>query len=380
MDKLCIDPSDLYYKILFCMLPGCGPKTGQLLLEQFGGPEAILTNDGALLSGHPELPPHLAEGARSSQLKKRAWREVEFILAKGIRPIWITDNAYPYRLRECTDAPLLLYQWGKTLPTFEKVIAVVGTRRASRHGEESCRNLITGLVTLGFRFCVVSGLASGIDTAAHTAALSCGMPTYAILGQGLQTIYPSNNRSLARTLTETGALLTEFSSSDPIAKANFVRRNRIIAGLSDAVIVVESGIKGGAMRTATMAHSYNREVLAVPGRPSDYYAKGCNLLIKTEIARMVECSEDIAVALNWDLTTSRAEAVEPTLPFSPAFLNEALPPDEQQVMALFSEERTLHIDQIGELLGFSIQKTAEILMKLVIKGALKSLPGQSYQL
>ncbi len=134
------------------------------------------------------------------------------------------------------------------------------------------------------------------------------------------------------------------------------------------------------MRTATMAHSYNREVLAVPGRPSDYYAKGCNLLIKTEIARMVECSEDVAVALNWDLTTSRAEAVEPTLPFSPPLLNEALPPDEQQVMALFSEERTFHIDQIGELLGFSIQKTAEILMKLVIKGALKSLPGQSYQL
>lgn len=376
-----MENSDLFYKVLFCMLPGCGPKTGQQLLEAFGPPEEILANNGALLAGHPELPPRLAEGARSSQLRKRALCEVDFILKKAICPIWITDKAYPYRLKECADAPLLLYQWGATLPEQEKVIAVVGTRRASRHGSESCHNLITGLASMGFRFSVVSGLASGIDTVAHAAALSCGMPTYAILATGLNTIYPSGNRSLARKLTETGALLTEFASSDPFAKANFVRRNRIIAGLADAIIVVESGIKGGAMRTAAMAHSYNRELFAVPGRPADYYSKGCNLLIKNEMARLIESAEDLAVALNWDLTASKADATEQTLPFAqtpPDY--KALSPDEQATLILFDTQRTLHIDQINELLGFPVQKTAALLMQLVIKGWLKSMPGQSYQL
>lgn len=376
-----MENSDLFYKVLFCMLPGCGPKTGQLLLETFGRPKDILANNGALLAGRPELPPQLAEGARSSQLRKRARCEVDFILRKGICPIWITDKAYPYRLKECNDAPLLLYQWGTTLPDQEKVIAVVGTRRASRQGIENCHNLITGLAALGFHFSVVSGLASGIDTAAHAAALSCGMPTYAILGTGLHTIYPSGNRLLARKLTEKGALLTEFSTSDPFSKANFVRRNRIIAGLADAVIVVESGIKGGAMRTAAMAHSYNRELFAVPGRLADYYSRGCNLLIKTEMARLVESAEDLAVALNWDLNASKACATEQTLPFAPTTpVPEALSPDERAICMLFETKRTLHIDQINELLGFSMQKTAALLMQLVIKGWLKSMPGQSYQL
>ena len=367
--------SSLFYKILFCMLPGCGPITGHALLTRFKEPDLMLKNNGELLAHDPEVPASLVAGARDPDLRARAQREMNFISEKGIRPLWITDQDYPYRLRECADAPLLLYWQGETLPSRQKMIAVVGTRRASRWGADACQKLITGLARLGFSFGVVSGLASGIDTYAHSAALDCGMPTYAILGHGLQEIFPAGNHQLAQKICQTGSLLTEFASSDPFSKGNFVRRNRIIAGLSDAVIVVESGIKGGAMRTAAMGHSYNRELFAVPGRPTDYFSKGCNLLIKQEMARLVETAEDVAAALNWDLPTTQRNRSQPELPFI-----EALPPAEQKVIALFEKSHTLHIDQITEYLEFPIQKTAEILMKLVIKGRLRSLPGQSYQL
>lgn len=367
--------STLFYKILFCMLPGCGTKTGHALLERFREPDLMLENNGELLASCPEVPASIVAGARDPDLRAKVEREMAFISEKGIKPLWITDQAYPYRLRECADAPLLLYWKGQTLPSRQKVIAVVGTRRASRWGAEVCQKLITGLARSGFSFGVVSGLASGIDTYAHSAALDCAMPTYAILGHGLQEIYPAGNLRLAQKICQTGSLLTEFASSDPFSKGNFVRRNRIIAGLSDAVIVVESGIKGGAMLTASMAHSYNRELFAVPGRPNDYFSKGCNLLIKQEMARLVENAEDVAAALNWDLPMPQKTTSQANLPFT-----ESLSPYEQKVIALFEKNHTLQIDQITEYLDFPIQKTAEILMKLVIKGVLRSLPGQSYQL
>jgi DNA processing protein len=301
----------------------------------------------------------------------RAEEEVKFIEKNNISALFYLDQAYPTRLKFCHDSPLMLYYKGTADLNAAKIVALVGTRNATEYGRDLCNLLAGGLKE--HQALIASGLAYGIDTWSHKAALDCGLDTVAVLGHGLDKIYPYTNRELAEKMLENGGLLTEFPCKTKPDRENFPKRNRIIAGISDAVVVVEAAERGGALITAEYANNYNRDVFAFPGRIGDLHSEGCNTLIKTNKAALIQSAEDIAYLLNWDLKKEKKKRVQTQL-----FIT--LSPDEELIVNTLKEKGDMEIDNLLIETKLLPAKAASLLLNLEFEGILRCLPGTVYRL
>jgi DNA processing protein len=361
----------LRHKIALGLIPRIGDINARKLVSYFGSVEAIFHEPYRNLIKIPGIGSGIAKYINDKSYIKTAELEVEFITRNNIRTYFYLDNDYPFRLRQCDDSPVVFYFKGSCDLNAIKILSVVGTRNATSRGKELCDKIIGGLAEGHPDLIIVSGLAYGIDIASHKAALSNNLQTIGVLGHGFKTTYPSIHASTAKTMVKQGGLLTDFISDALPERNNFIKRNRIIAGLSDATLVVESGIKGGALITADIAASYNRDVFAVPGRPDDQWSAGCNSLIRNNKAALTECSDDIEYFLNWKREISKPP-VQRTL-FS------ELDDTEKLIYELLSKEGDLTIDSICRALEIPVFKLSALLLQMEFKGLLKCSPGNVYR-
>jgi len=295
--------------------------------------------------------------------------EMAFIARHQVQTFYYKDADYPYRLAQCVDAPLLLYAKGNIDINPKHVVSIVGTRMPTERGKDWCRDLVCDLAQLVPDVTIVSGLAYGIDVAAHRAALEAGLPTLIIPAHGLDRIYPTAHRSIAVQALENGGIITEYTSGTDPERYNFVARNRIIAGMADAVVVVESKVKGGSLITAQMAQDYDREVFAFPGRADDLTSAGCNGLIKKQQAQLIENADDLVTAMQWQAET---RPVQTSLVEFTCDLNE----NQRAIMELLrTAEDGLHINQIVVEMQKSYNDISSELIMMELHDLVKSLPG-----
>lgn len=364
--------NQLLYQIALTLLPGVGTINARKLLGHTGSAEALFKEKRSSLSKIPRISDSVIDAITNNTVYfERAALEINFIEKHKIKTWFFTDENYPYRLKQCTDCPILFYSLGNADLDSKYILSIVGTREATDYGKEMCRTLISGLKELGVL--IVSGLAYGIDTSAHRNALDASLPTVGVLAHGLDRIYPSANSELAHRMISNGGLVTEFMSGNEPDRENFPMRNRIIAGLSDATIVIEAGSKGGALITADIANSYNRDVFAVPGRISDNYSVGCNNLIKTNRAALVQKPEDILYIMGWEKTPTSKPPIQQKL-----FIQ--LEPDQETIVGILQECGDCSIDKLCIESNLSATKVAAGLLNLEFEGIIKSLPGKMYKL
>ena len=300
----------------------------------------------------------------------QAEEELRFIEENDIHCLHYLGSDYPFRLKHCLDAPILIFSQGNFNLNNKFIISVVGTRNATPHGREACEAFISEIAPL--KPIIVSGFAYGIDIVAHKAALKHGLQTIVCLAHGLNQIYPKIHRNYVRQILENGALFTEFWSSDPFDRNNFLKRNRIIAGMSEATVVVESAEKGGSLVTADIANSYNREVFAMPGRVTDMLSRGCHNLIKTQQAHLLSSAADLVYLLGWDLDRKPKPSVQTQL--FPTLTRE-----EELVYDYLKDHQKEQLDSIGIGCNLPSYKTATILFDLEMKGLVRPLPGKLFQ-
>jgi DNA processing protein len=365
------NPSLRYY-IGISLIPGIGSITAKKLIAYTGNVEAVFKEKKKNLLKIPGIGEMLAEQIVNQQVLSIADAEIEFIDKYNITYSCYHDSDYPARLKNCEDAPIILFYKGNTDFNQPKVLSIVGTRNATEYGKECCNQLIADLKQRGHKVLIVSGLAYGVDICAHRAALRNDFETAAVLAHGLSTIYPGVHRATAKDISENGALVTDFISSILPERNNFIKRNRIVAGLADATLVVESGLKGGALITADIAHSYNRDVLAFPGRTNDAYSKGCNWLIKSNKAALIENVEDLEYHLSWEISTQK-QALQTEL-FA------VLTDEENVLISILRDHGELPIDIIAINANLPVSKVSALLLNIEFAGLVKSMPGKVYRL
>jgi DNA processing protein len=371
--------NQLIYSIGLTMINGIGDILGRQLLQALGDAEAVFAEKKQVLEKIPGIGETLAAQIKSPEVLKRAEKELSFIEKNNIRCFFLPDPDYPRRLRECVDAPLLLYFKGKADLNARHIISIVGTRRITDYGRELTGKLIKELAEEVPDLLVVSGLAYGIDITAHRNALKYGLPTVALLAHGLDTLYPQVHRQTAIEMLEQGGLLTDFPSETNPDKPNFVKRNRIVAGLSDATVVVESAQKGGSLITANLAFSYGRDVFAFPGRVHDTHSQGCNRLISQNKAGLISCAADLIMAMRWDVGDEKSshspqpQAVQTSLPFPP---NE----ENSRLLSLLQGKKEMDINQLAAELDMPVHKLSNVLFELEMEGLIKAVPGNAYRL
>jgi DNA processing protein len=361
----------LIYKLALTLIPGVGSVNGKSLVAYCGGVKAVFMEKKRALLKIPGIGEQTINAIANHNVFGRAEEELSFIEKNKIVPLFYLDKEYPIRLKHCHDSPLMLYYKGTSDLNAPKVIAMVGTRKATEYGRDICRKIIEGLVEQNVL--IVSGLAYGIDTWSHKAALDNKLDTVGVLGHGLDRIYPFANRALAEKMTGSGGLLCEYMSNTMPDRENFPMRNRIIAGISDAVIVVEAGASGGALITAEIANSYNRDVFAVPGRLGDPHSEGCNKLIKINKAALIQSAKDISYLLNWNDEKDQKKVVQRQL-----FLD--LSPDEELIVNTLREKGDMEIDTLLLETLLMPAKAASVLLNLEFEGVIRCLPGKVYRL
>jgi DNA processing protein len=362
---------ELLHKIALTLIPGIGSVNGKNLVAYCGGVKAVFMEKKHLLKKIPGIGEQTINALVSTNMLDRAAKEIEFIEKYRIKPLFYLDADYPSRLKHCSDGPLMLYYKGDADLNAQRVVALVGTRSATEYGRDMCRKILEGLAELNVL--VVSGLAYGIDTWSHKAALDNELATVGVLGHSLDRIYPYANRSLAEKMLGKGGLISEFTSGTKPDRENFPKRNRIIAGMSDAIIVVEAGTKGGALITADIANSYNRDVFAVPGRVGDPRSEGCNNLIKTNRAALLQSAADIRYLLNWDHPSALK-----TNPQRKLFIE--LSPEEESILSVLRNEGEQDMDSLLFKTSLSPSKAASALLRLEFEEILRCLPGKVYRL
>jgi len=365
-------PEDLSCKIALSLIPGIGSITARNLIAYVGSVEGVFQEKEKNLIKIPGVGEVNAQRIVRQNVMERAKREVDFIFKNQIQTLFYLDDLYPARLKGCSDSPIILYYKGNANLNELRVISVVGTRNATNYGKEICDELIRSFSERNYKLLVISGLAYGIDVHAHKACLKYNVPTVGVFAHGLDTIYPSLHSSVASKMLENGGLITDFVSDTVIDRQNFLRRNRIIAGLSDATIIVESAEKGGALVTADIANSYNRDVFAFPGRSNDPYSRGCNKIIKLNEAVLVENAADIEKAMNWDVKTSSPRVFQ-------ASLFEEFTAEENKLIDLLKEGDRF-VDEITAEIQMPMSKVSALLLSLEFRGLLVSLPGKMYRL
>lgn len=359
-------------KIALTKIKGVGPKMSRNLLAYCGSVEAIFASSKKQLLLIPGVGTTLANAIQSKECYKVAEKELKFIDKHQITPLWIEDTEYPKRLKKCEDAPILLYYKGSANLNHPRTISIVGTRNATTYGKKICEDFISQLKNINPQ--IISGLAYGIDIQAHRLSLKNNIDTIAVLGHGLDRIYPSAHREIASKLVMNGGLLTEFPTGTNPDRQNFPMRNRIIAGLADVTIVIEAAQKGGALITAEIANSYNRDVCAFPGAIDQEYSAGCNYLIKTNRAHLIRNAEDLCYIMNWEITKKNKPSVQLNL------LIEQLTIDEQKVHYYIQQKEHASIDEITSHCDWPQSKLAIILLEMEMKNIILSLPGKIYRL
>lgn len=360
---------DLLYQIGITLIPGIGDISGKKLIAYCGGPEAVFNEKRSALSKIPGIGKATINSILNHNVFNRAEDEIKFIKKHNIKPLFYTDPDYPKRLINCEDGPLMLYYKGTTSLNAKRIVAIVGTRRATNYGRNRCEEIVEQLADKNV--IIVSGLAYGIDSCAHRKSVDMGVQTVGVLGHGLDRLYPAQNRKLAEHMLQNGGLLTEFISGTNPDRENFPKRNRIVAGMSDAVVVIESDRKGGALITAELGNSYNRDVFAVPGRVGDDNSRGCNFFIKTNRAALAESGDDIAYIMGWD-DQPKKKKIQKQL-----FVQ--MTDAEKVLFDMIKEAGEIGIDQLVIKSKLSTSKVAASLLNLEFEGVVQSLPGKLYK-
>lgn len=360
---------DLLYKIALTKIPKVGAITAKNLISYSGGAEAVFKASKKALLKIPGIGEHIAQEILNQDVLHDAEKEVEFVFEHNIRPIFYLDKDYPERLKHYHDCPLLLFYKGKSNLNYHRIIGIVGTRKPTQYGISMCEEIVSELTP--FQPIILSGLAYGIDVTAHQKSLEMGLETIGVLGHGLSRIYPAQHKKVAMEMMEKGGIMTEFASHVRPDAQNFPMRNRIVAGLCDALIVVETAEKGGSMITAKMAGTYHKPVFAMPGRVKDKMAKGCNFLIKNGKARLLENAEDIRSILNWNTGKEEIQDRQTKL-FVP------LTDEEKAIIDLLQEEDEAGIDKLTFNTKIDHTKIASILLEMEFKGLIRMIPGKRY--
>lgn len=360
----------LLYEIGITLLPGVGDVNAKKLIAYCGGVEAVFKQKKSQLLKIDGIGLKLAEAIINQQVLKRAEAEITFIEKNKIQALFYTDKNFPIRLKQAMDGPVILYFKGNANLNQAKILAVVGTRKVTEQGKAICDLIIAEFENEDVL--IVSGLAYGVDTQAHKSSLDHNLETVGVLAHGLDRIYPGTNQALAKRMVEQGGLLTDFISETIPDAPNFPKRNRIIAGLADATLVIESAIKGGSLITADIANSYNRDVFAVPGRPTDKYSSGTNFLIRTNRAALVESAKDIRYLMGWDSPRNEV-SVQKKL-----FIE--LKPEEEILINIIQEEKDPTIDLIALKAQMPMSKVSATLLNLEFEGLVRCFPGKVFKL
>ena len=364
---------NLLYQISLTLIPNIGPVQAKILLQHFEAEEIFKAKRSALekIEGIGSI--------RAVSIKEftdfaKAEEEIKFVEKYKIKPLFITDEKYPQRLLNCYDSPTLLFYKGDADLNVSKIIAVIGTRTHTDYAKQQTDKLIKELSDQNVL--IVSGMAYGVDALAHKAALKNGLPTVGVLGHGLDLIYPYDHSNLAKDMLKNGGgLLTEFRSNTKPDKHNFPTRNRIVAGMADATIVIETGIKGGSMITAELANGYNKDVFAYPGKVSDTKSAGCNYLIKTNKAMLLTDAQELIEIMGWE---ERAKSLKEKKSQREIFIE--LSKDEKIIIDILKEKESVHIDDINFHSGLSSSATAAAILNLELQSVVISLPGKVYKL
>lgn len=360
----------LHHRIALTMLHGIGPRKARKLIELLGDCEPLFTLSPLQLSRKTKLKKSFIDGMKREEALERSCSIVSFLDKHNIEVVFYLDPSYPRRLAECSDAPLLLYKKGANPLNYERWISVVGTRNATAYGKTICKELIRSFQ--GKDIVVVSGLALGIDAYIHRYCIEFGVPTVAVLGHGLDRIYPNANRELAKQILQDGALLTEFPPNTLPDRENFPQRNRIVAGLCDATIVVESQAKGGSLITADLANGYSRDVFAFPGSVFLPTSSGCNDLIRSNKAHLIQSGQEVLTWMNWEE--------------SPHDLKQKLAKTQlnltlvQQEITRALSSQPLHIDELAAQTKMNQSRLNIELFDLLMSGCLEELPGKRFML
>ncbi len=361
---------DLLYQIALTLIPNVGPVQAKALVDELGNAKSVFNSSIKQLGAIENVGEIRARQIKTFADYNKAEDEMALIEKHGILPLFITDTDYPKRLLNCYDAPTLLYYKGNANLNASRIISIIGTRNNTDYSKQVIEKLADDLKA--YHPLIVSGLAFGVDSLAHKAALQVGLSTIGVLGNGLHTIYPAQHKSLAKEMIESGGLLTEFMFDIKPDKHNFPRRNRIVAGMSDATIVVETALKGGSMITAELANNYNRDVFALPGRTTDSKSAGCNYLIKSNKAILLTDGAQVAEELGWQ-TLPAKKKVQREL-----FIQ--LSEDEQKIVDKLKEKDTVHIDELYLQSGLSSSAVAAAILGLELQNIVVSLPGKMYRL
>jgi len=348
------------------------------LYRTMGSATAVVDHRDDIRDVVPDCSPRLLEGFRRlGEALKRAEAELDFCRRHGIKALCMNDSGYPQRLRECDDAPLVLFYKGNADLNQARVISIVGTRHCTAYGQDVIARFLSDLHGLCPKALIVSGLAYGVDINAHRGALANGYETAGVLAHGLDYIYPARHRDTAARMTEQGGLLTEFFTGTNADKLNFVRRNRIVAGMADATVLVESAAHGGGLITARIARGYNRDVFAFPGRAGDVYSEGCNNLIRDNGAALICSAADFVSAMGWEgdamLRRAKAEGIERTL-----FPD--LSADETAVVKVLGTDNDMQINMLSVKTGLPISTLTATLFELEMKGVVRTMAGGVYHL
>jgi DNA processing protein len=360
---------DLFYVLALLKVEGVGDIVAKKLLSHFSEPSQIFKSKATNLGSIDGIGTVLVRKLKDKTIFQKAEAELRFLDDNQVNISYFQDDSYPDKLKHCLDGPVILFSSGNIDLKNKKIISIVGTRQISSYGSNFCKNLIADLAPL--EPVIVSGFAYGVDITAHQVAMEHNLQTVAIVAHGLNQIYPKAHKKYVHRLEENGGLMTEFWSTSSPEKENFVRRNRIVAGISEATIVIESAEKGGSIITANLANDYNRDVFAVPGRVEDRYSQGCNMLIKTQKANLLSNAADLIINLNWDIQTG-LKPVQKQL-----FVE--LNSDEQKIYDFLTKRKKEMLDIIALECDFPIFKISGILLNMELKGLIRPLPGKLFE-
>ena len=366
------EDEQLKYRIALTLVPGIGSVVAKNLVSYCGSIENIFRKKKYQLEKIPGIGAERADAILNQKVFDRAEEEVLFVRKHKIKTYFYLDNDYPARLKNCDDAPVLLFLKGDTDLNASRIVAIVGTRNATSYGKQVTEILIEEFSK--YQATIVSGLAYGIDIIAHKESLKNKLPTIGVLAHGLDRIYPSAHKPVAEKMIRNGGVLTEFISKTNPDRENFPSRNRIVAGMTDATIVIESATKGGALITADIANSYNRDVFAVPGKIGEKFSEGCHELIRLNKAMLIESAHQVAELLNW------CDDVQDKLGNRQLKFFHELKEDEKVLVNILQQNGKLDIDTITFQSGMPMSKVSFTLLNLEFAGVLRSLPGKVYEL
>nr|WP_294774327.1 DNA-processing protein DprA [uncultured Flavobacterium sp.] len=368
-----MNTTELFHILALLRIDGVGDVVAKKLINHCGSAENVFKAKLKELKAIDGVGEVLIKNLKDKTVFEKAQAELEYIQKENLKVLYFQEEAYPDRLKHCIDGPVLLFASGNIDLTNRRMISIVGTRQITSYGTEFCKKLLEDLSF--FNPIIVSGFAYGVDIIAHQAAMEHNLQTIGVLAHGLNQIYPKTHKKYVAKMEQNGGFLTEFWSNSNPDKENFVKRNRIVAGMSEATIVIESAEKGGSLITANMANDYNRDVFAVPGRISDKYSQGCNDLIKTQRANLITSAADLVYGLNWEIgspTQREQKGIQKQLFVSLDF-------EEQKIYDYLQQKGKQLLDVIALDCDFPIFKLSPILLTMELKGVIRPLPGKLFE-